>query len=89
VNRGPLDLVVDAGATARLTRLITRDKITAPLRDWAMRTERGRTTYLVNCPYCVSVWAGLLVASGLVPERVRWALALSEAVAVMTHQEVL
>lgn len=71
-------LVVDVAATRRLTRLVTKDEITAPVREWAWKNDRKKLTYLVNCPYCVSVWAGVLVASRVLPAPLRWGLALSE-----------
>lgn len=60
-------LILGALATCRLAWLVARDSITAPLRDWTAR--KGTTSgvwrwlgELVECPWCVSVWAGMLVA---------------------------
>jgi hypothetical protein len=56
------------GATARLTRLVTGDSITEPLRVrtrlWARRESRvgAWMDELITCPWCVSVWLGTLVA---------------------------
>lgn len=82
--------LVDIAAVWRLTRLIVDDEIARPLRqavdEWsrgyADDSPRGEVRYLINCPYCVSVWMGLLVASPvkIVPVWVRRALAFSALV---------
>lgn len=68
--------VVDALAVYRLTRLVTDDEISAPMRSAAFKAS-PKLGYLVNCPHCTAVWAGLVVASGVVPYKVRVALALA------------
>jgi hypothetical protein len=58
------------GAVARLTRLVTKDTITAPARDWIEARAKkaggrklwGKVDDLVNCPWCVSVWVSAPVA---------------------------
>ena len=59
-------LVVDALAAYRLTRLVTEDRITAPLRD---RVPAGWASELVGCSWCVGVWAaaGVVAARRLAP----------------------
>lgn len=51
-------------ATVRVTRLVTHDMISDPVRLWI--TERfgatSRITYLVHCPWCVSIYIGALIA---------------------------
>lgn len=75
-------------ATDRLTRLITEDEISRPVReDIARRWPDSRIAYLVTCKACVSVWTGLLVSSGKLPARVVSALALSGAVLFTDRQE--
>lgn len=57
-------------AVARLTRLVTADQITLPLRRWVVNRygeESGRA-YLIHCRACASVWIAFPVA-------VIWALA--------------
>lgn len=57
-----LSFLTDALAVSRITRLITEDKITEPLRDSIEgRFSGSRLAYLVTCPLCVSVWAGAAV----------------------------
>jgi len=72
----PTNLVIDVLATRRITRLLVEDEITRPLREKIGRYH-AKAGYLVTCPYCVSVWAGGVVAF-LLPRKVRIALALSE-----------
>ena len=57
-----LTLATDAAAAYRLTRLVTTDTITEPMRDWvANRAPNGRVDTLVNCPWCTGVWVGFAV----------------------------
>lgn len=71
-------LIVGVAATRRITRLVTTDEITAPVRAYVWEKDMKKLTYFVNCPYCVSVWAGILVASKVIPAPLLWGLALSE-----------
>lgn len=67
-----LDLIVDALAAWRLTHLVVEDELTAPLRDWVSeRWPERKPAYLIRCPWCVGIWAGLTVAalSGSRPGR--------------------
>jgi hypothetical protein len=56
--------VLAALATARLTRLVTSDRITQGPRFWALRKlpEHGLVAYLITCDWCASVYAGAGVA---------------------------
>lgn len=65
-----LDLLGDAAvvlvwmiALARLTRLLTVDRITDFLRAWAWKaggeTEDSAVWYFSTCPWCVSLWLAL------------------------------
>jgi hypothetical protein len=84
----PLQALTLAFATARLTRLVVEDELTHPVREKILvQATKGRTAWqftdeLINCPACVSVWAGAgtLVAeqSGIGRFLVR-VLALSQA----------
>jgi hypothetical protein len=76
-----LELLVLILATKRITRLVTEDEITRSLRLAA--ADKGALEYLVGCTSCVSVWAG--AASLVLPRRVRYLLASSEA-AIMLAQ---
>lgn len=46
------------GATARVTRLITDDYITRHARAWVIYRfgPNHDLTYLVGCPWCLSIW---------------------------------
>jgi len=74
----PLDLVLDTLATYRLTRLLTEDELTEPIRTWVWKNHSPEDTklgYFVTCPWCVSIWAGgaVVAARTLAPRP--WALA--------------
>jgi hypothetical protein len=57
----PWLLIVNALAVYRLTRLVTDDELTDPLRTWVFK-HRGETAqYFVTCPWCVSVWFAFAV----------------------------
>lgn len=82
---------------ARVTGLITTDKITEPIREALVRRlPRGKVGdgigYLLTCPWCASIWVGAIAA----PIITRWggrtalrvaarALALSQ-IAGMVHK---
>jgi hypothetical protein len=55
-----ITLAVGALATHRVTRLITRDRITAAPRRWTLNRldEHGLLAYLITCDWCVSVYVG-------------------------------
>lgn len=90
-----LRLATDALATYRATRLITEDEILADLREWVWHKHSPEDTkigYFITCPYCVSVWAGAVVALSYTPSSgvvsgtfglLRNTLALSGAVALV------
>jgi hypothetical protein len=52
------------GATVRLTRLITADYLTSPIRD--RLTERwgedSKRAYLIGCDYCASMYVAPVVS---------------------------
>lgn len=69
------DLAIGALATYRLTRLVTRDTITARHRKniqfWATHNHHPMLYELVSCDKCVSVWAaGFLALLRLVAPKV-------------------
>lgn len=51
-------LLLTTLAVARISRLITTDKISEParLRVAKRRPEGSQLTYLLWCPHCMSVW---------------------------------
>ncbi|QGF20250.1 hypothetical protein SEA_SIXAMA_71 [Gordonia phage Sixama] len=54
--------VIYALATRRLAHLIVNDKITEPARDKIMdKADNYWVTYLLTCPRCMSIWAGIVV----------------------------
>lgn len=69
---GGVEAAAQALAVYRLTKLVIDDKITEPLRDWVFAqpgVEEGRgVAYLLQCPWCVSIWVGV----GMTLARRRW-----------------
>lgn len=61
----PITLLVAGLATARLTRLVTRDQITHGARRWALQRldHDGLVAYLIVCDWCVSIYTGTAVAA--------------------------
>lgn len=63
VSVPPFDTVIIALATFRITRLIVYDKITRWFRDlfaggWG---PLGVVADLLECPWCIGIWASLIV----------------------------
>lgn len=58
-----MNLAVDGLAAFRLTRLITEDKVTEPARDRIVLHAPPMVGYLVECPWCVGLWAGIAVTA--------------------------
>lgn len=58
-----LTIILDIVAVIRLTRLINEDVITEPLRDlvWKRFPPNTKLGYLLTCPWCMSIWAGLAI----------------------------
>lgn len=58
-----LTFLVDLVAVYRLTKLITEDRITEEMREFIWdRTQQGsKLNYLISCPWCVSIWAGVAI----------------------------
>lgn len=57
--------IIDCIAVFRLTRIITRDRISEDVRN-AVGERLGRdsmVTYLINCDWCISIWAALIIFS--------------------------
>lgn len=53
--------LVIALAAARITRLITTDTLTDPLRLWIARTyESDWVDELFTCPWCMGFWVSLV-----------------------------
>lgn len=59
-----LTFIVAGLATARVTRLITSDVITEPLRIAVIKRldSGGRFAYLLVCDWCASVYVGAVMA---------------------------
>lgn len=61
--RNAVSLVTDVLATYRLTRLVMEDKLTEDLRSliYGKFPFDSKMTYLMGCPWCLSIWAGLAI----------------------------
>lgn len=61
-----ITLLVAALVTARITRLVTTDRITEAPRTWLLRRlpDESLAAYLVVCDWCASFYIGLAVALG-------------------------
>jgi hypothetical protein len=92
-----LDLTLDALAVYRLTRLVTVETITEPLRERVFdhfgppETSRG-VSFMVTCKFCVSVWmgGGVVLARIVFPKA--WSitargLALSAVTSLIAERE--
>lgn len=89
-----LELVIYGLATYRLTRLITRDIITEPVRNWVWKKlppEKSKVGYLFTCEWCMSIYvASLLLASSMITSATDIAatlLALSAIAGLLTAYE--
>jgi hypothetical protein len=86
----PVDAVVGALAAHRLTRLAIQDVITAKPRNAILKKyppTQESWSYLLTCPWCAGMWAGLVVAAlqglgGKAGRGLVYALALSDAVGI-------
>jgi hypothetical protein len=87
-------LIVNALATHRLTRLVTTDAITEPVRKRVWEKYPPETTklgYFVTCNWCTSIWvgAGVAIADTVAPRAwrvVALALAASSAVGLVEEK---
>lgn len=59
----PVLLIVAALAAARITRLITRDTLTQPIRLRAINAvgPTSQLAYLITCDWCTGMWVGAAV----------------------------
>jgi hypothetical protein len=82
-------LVVDALAAYRVVKLVRDDRVFEPVRLRVLHRhgppERSRLSYLMNCPWCLSFYAG----AALTLSRSRWprateALARTFAISAVT-----
>lgn len=56
-------VLTDIAATYRLTKLIMDDKITEDFRAliYSKFPRDSNIAYLLACPWCVSIWAGIAI----------------------------
>lgn len=93
-------LILAALATARLTRMVTSDRITLAPRRWLLRRLVSRygedhlLPYLIVCDWCVSIYVGAgVTAAWVTVGETLWfqapaaALALSYAAGFLASKE--
>lgn len=90
----PTDLIVDALATFRLTRLIVSDSITATprhaLQQWLLEGGHVKAFEFTACPWCVGQWVafGVVIARKVAPKvwhPVACALAFSAVTGILAE----
>lgn len=63
--------LTDTLAVYRITRFITKDTLAEPGREFVKRRhgEDSKMYYLVNCPWCTSIYVGatVVVLRNLIP----------------------
>lgn len=59
-----LALAVYVLTVARLTRIVTTDRIGLPLRAWALKRwgADSMLSFMVHCPHCLGWWIALVFA---------------------------
>jgi len=95
MSRSTTDLVRTGLATYRLTRLITRDTITAPIREKVWKNHpphQSKIGYVLTCDWCSSIYAAsvLEISRIIAPRltaRVETVLALSAVAGLLTAYE--
>jgi hypothetical protein len=76
-----MHVVVFALAVSRLSRLLTDDYITAPLRKRMKESGNEHLSYLAGCPACSSFWAAVIAL--VLPRKLLVVLAASEATVLL------
>lgn len=82
-----LSLILVTLAVARLTRLVTIDRITLFFRRWVVSRwgEDSGVTYLVHCSWCTSIWLAFPLAGAwamLSLPMTQWWVVLPAALAI-------
>ena len=62
-SMSPLHLAIISFAAHRITRLLTADDITAPIRHILSTrfASHPHLTYLLDCPWCVGFWVSAVL----------------------------
>jgi hypothetical protein len=76
-------VVVGMLAVARITRLLVEDRLTAAWRQWVVKRFGADSlpSYLVHCPWCMSIWIGLVLMPWTALYPYPWVIGLYAAVA--------
>jgi hypothetical protein len=83
-----LSLVVAVLAVARITRLLTEDRLALGYRRWIVNRygEDSLPAYLAHCPWCTSIYVGLPIMplAALWPHRILIAILAVPAASMLT-----
>ena len=93
--RSAADIAISGLATYRLTRLITRDTITAPAREKIWRyhpPHESKLGYVLTCEWCSSIYAASAlefcrIISPRLTKAAETVLALSAVAGLLTAYE--
>ena len=83
-------LLTDALAAYRLTRLVTLDAVTEPLRERVHELDNHTLSYLITCPHCTGMYAAALTTAARVLFPRVWgpvAAALASAALISIYAE--
>ena len=72
IGSGWLLVVLAVLATARATHFVTEDYLFDGPRAFIQRHSGPKIAYLVQCPWCLSIWLGLGIAATAYWGRSHW-----------------
>jgi hypothetical protein len=72
-----ISLVLGLLAVTRVTRLMVEDRLTLTYRTWTVKKwgSESLPAYFVYCPWCTSIWVGMLVMPGAILFPNKWVIA--------------
>lgn len=90
-------MLIDVFAGHRLTRLVTEDVITSPIREKIFKKyppTQESWSYALTCPWCASIWLsfGIVIFRRVFPEvwnPIAEGLALSSAASLITERQAV
>lgn len=70
-------LILAILTVARVTRLLTEDRLTVGYRRWVVNRwgEQSMPSYLVHCQWCTSIWVAIPIMPAAVFYPNRWLIA--------------
>lgn len=55
-------IILGSLATFRVTRFIMEDRVFDAPRGYLFSKNKDKLTYFLTCPWCISIWVGLIFA---------------------------